>query len=356
VRRAPLADLRSVAAAGAALCGVAAAFAASALYVPGIALLLLSVLAPAWVWLASARARVELEPVVASAYEGERIAVPIQVRRGLSRYGPAELLVGGLTVPLPPRRPRARVAVSALAERRGPQEVGPARLRISDPLGICARELRSQAPEVLVLPRVYPVSAGVLSRLHRGAAPARRGDVQLHLDSLRRYDASGPASRIHWPTVARTGELMARAFVAEAESRVLVVVDARVPASEEALDRALRAAASLCVHLARSGGCELLLPGEARPHPIGAALEYWPALHVRLALVRAGTQTASSAWRGLARSIVYVTAAREPDRGAARAGAYWRVGPHPLPGLELAFDVAGCSAQLIEEAALRVAA
>src|SRR6202007_1096610 len=107
---------------------------------------------------------------------------------------------------------------------------------------------------------------------------------------LRAYDASGPASRIHWPTVARTGGLMARAFVAGAESRGFVVVDSRLPAREAARDRALRAAASLCVHLARSGGCELLLPGEARAHAIGSALEYWPALHVRLALVRAGAQ------------------------------------------------------------------
>jgi len=128
-----------------------------------------------------------------------------------------------------------------------------------------------------------------------------------------------------------------------------------VPASEEALDRALRAAASLCVHLARSAGCELVLPGEARPHTIGPALERWPALHARLALVRAGMQTESSAWRGLACTVVYVTAAREPERPTP-AGAYWRVGPNPLAGLEVAFDVAGCAGQLIEDAALRVAA
>ena len=347
---------RQLAAAGVALCGVAALFAASALYVPGIAFVLLAVLAPAWVWLAAARARVELEPSVTCAYEGEPIAVAVCVRRGLLRGGGAELRVGELHVPLPARRASAPVSVSAVAERRGPQAVGPARLCVSDPLGICVGELRSEAHEVLVLPRVYPVSAGIVGRVRCGSARARRTDAELHLDSLRAYDASGPASRIHWPTVARTGELMAREFVAEAEPRILVVVDARVPASEEALDRALRAAASLCVHLARSGGCEVLLPGDARPRAIGPALEGWPALHVRLALVRAGTQTVSGASRHLARTIVSVTAARERDRAGAGMGAYWRVGPHPLAGLEVAFDVAGCGGQLIEEGALRIAA
>ena len=51
---------------------------------------------------------------------------------------------------------------------------------------------------------------------------------------------------------------------------------------------AVRAAASLCVHLAREGGCALLLPGDRRPVDIGHDLGAWPALHARLALVEAG--------------------------------------------------------------------
>ncbi|HEX4564754.1 MAG TPA: DUF58 domain-containing protein, partial [Solirubrobacteraceae bacterium] len=232
-------------AAGALLCLLALLFAASALDVPGIALLLIAVLAPAWVRLAAARAGVTLEPAAATAYEGERISMAINARRGLLPLGTAELRVGELAVPLPAGRASARIPVAAVAERRGRQAVGPARLRLGDPLGICMRELRSDEDEVLVLPRVYPVSAGILERVQRGSVRGMRTDAQLHLDSLRSYDASGPASRIHWPTVARTGELMAREFVADADPRVLVVLDARLPACEESLDDALRAAASL---------------------------------------------------------------------------------------------------------------
>lgn len=344
---------RQLALAGAVLCAVGALFAASALLVPGLALLLVGALAPTWVWLATLRTCVELEPVAATAYEGERIAVTIGVRRGILRVGGgAQLLLGDLAVALPRGRASARVSVSAIAEHRGRQAIGPARLRLTDPLGICVRELRSAEHELLVLPRVYPVSAGTLERVQHASARGRRSDAQLDLDSLRAYDASGPASRIHWPTVARTGELMAREFVAESDPRVIVVVDARLPASEEALDRALSAAASLCVHLARGGGCQLLLPGDARPRTIGTALEGWPALHARLALVRAGTQTTSGEWVRGGRTIVSVTAAGS----GAGAGAAWRVGPHPLPGAAVAFDVAGCAGQLLDNAALREAA
>ncbi|HEX4563337.1 MAG TPA: hypothetical protein VH115_02685, partial [Solirubrobacteraceae bacterium] len=133
-----------------------------------------------------------------------------------------------------------------------------------------------------------------------------------------------------------------------------VVLDARLPACEESLDHALSAAASLCVHLARTCGCELLLPGEARPRTIGRALEGWPALHARLALVRAGTPTASAARARGDRTVVYVTAAA----AGARAAAYpcWRVGPHPLAGVVVGFDVAGCAGQLLDGGALTAAA
>ena len=63
---------------------------------------------------------------------------------------------------------------------------------------------------------------------------------------------------------------------------------------------AVRAAGSLCVHLARAGGCALLLPGRPppgrdRPRPGG-----WPALHARLALVEAGAAAAGRARSGRA--------------------------------------------------------
>ena len=48
---------------------------------------------------------------------------------------------------------------------------------------------------------------------------------------------------------------------------------------------AVRACASLAVHLARHGGCALLLPGDRRPVTLDPELAGWPHLHARLALV-----------------------------------------------------------------------
>jgi uncharacterized protein (DUF58 family) len=332
--------------AGALMCAAAELFALPALLVPGLALVLTGALAPAWVLLSTARAGVTLRAAVTSAYEGESVAVTVSVRRGALPFAAAELvpLSGAPAVALPARGV-VELELSAIAPRRGRHTLGPARLRLSDPLGVCARELVSGEQELLVLPRVYPVGAPALERLDgRGAGasrtPRRTG---AELDGLRAYVPGTAASRIHWPSVARTGTLLERGFLGEGEQRPLVMLDADAPASEEALDLALRATASLCVHLARRGGCLLLLPGARRAVPIAADLRGWPALHARLALVRAGA-TGTSRPPGRHASL-YVTAAAAtapPVRGPC-----YRVGPHPLAGLGVAFTVAGCAAQLL---------
>ena len=85
--------------------------------------------------------------------------------------------------------------------------------------------------------------------------------AEFEVDGLRPYREGSPASRIHWPALARSGEMHERRMVAGAEATPLVVLDAELPDDQEALDRAVRAAASLCVHLAPGSGCSVLLPG-----------------------------------------------------------------------------------------------
>ena len=87
--------------------------------------------------------------------------------------------------------------------------------------------------------------------------------AELEIDGLRPYREGAPASRIHWPTVARRGEILERRLVAELDAAPLIVVDPSAPSGEEDLDKAVRAAASLCVHLAREGGCAVLLRASA---------------------------------------------------------------------------------------------
>lgn len=337
---------RNLALAGALLVALAALFATPALYVPGFAALLLSGAAPAWVHWTAARAKVALRAGAVTVREGESVSLRVIVSRGLIPFPRATLLPlpGAGAVALPARRD-GEIALSAVASRRGRQALGPARLRVFDPLGICVRELVSAERELLVLPRVYPVSARALDGL--GGQRRSPDAAALEIDSLRPYGTGGAATRIHWPTVARTGVLMERGFTTEADPRVLVVLDAQRPDSEEALDEALRATASLCVHLARQGGCALLLPDDRRASLIGPDLRCWPALHERLALVRPGTGAPLAPRRAHARTLVYVTASAAD--APARSGRCYRVGPLPLAGLGVAFTVAGCSGQIVND-------
>ena len=173
-----------------------------------------------------------------------------------------------------------RIRIDVRFERRGRRIIEPPSFTIHDPLRLVSRTVRDDGgdAELLVLPRIEPVVAPSGSGGSGSGSPgdgrttaaALRGAAvgsaaELDLDGLRPYRTGTPASRIHWPAVARSGEMLERRLTAESDSAPLVVLDASRPPSEEALDAAVRAAASLCVFVARRGGLALLLPATAAP-------------------------------------------------------------------------------------------
>jgi len=338
----------------------AAAFASSSLYVPGLALMLLAVAAAGWVRAAAAGAAVERRIGPATVQEGRGWPIDVSARTG-PVPAPGGVLVEPLlrgSVSMAGRR-RRRIRVAVTFERRGRRRLEPARLVIGDPLGLIERSVEAGAgQEVLVLPRVEPVVAG-----RRGAASAadavgaaRPGEAsdEIEMESLRPYREGAPASRIHWPTVARVGTLMERRLLAESDSRPLVVLDPSQPPDDVSLDMAVRAAGSLCVHLARAGGCAVLLPGDRRAVEVGPDLGAWPALHARLALVEpARPPTARLASRGGA--IFWVTARAGLPRGLKRVNSErYLVTPGPVRG-DVAFTVAGCAGVALGRAGRRAA-
>jgi uncharacterized protein (DUF58 family) len=353
---------------GAALLGVligltAAAFDSPSLYVPGIGLFLLGFGAWVWVGLAAQGAGVERQLGPHVVEEEEPYPVRLLLPRGLVTPPGGELAEPLLPNPLPLRSgmPR-RIRVDVRFSRRGRRRLEPARLTIADPLGLARRDLFSAPGEVLVLPRVEPVPAagagatdGVAGEAERMAAHA----AELELDTLRPYRPGTPASRIHWPTVARRGEMMERRLIADVDLRPLVVLDPRRPPSEEALDMAARAAASLVVHLARHGGCSVLLPGDRRATEVDADLRSWPQLHARLALVQPEDGPPLSGRVERAGAVFWVAAgAAAPPPGIARAAAAVRflVTPAPVAAGRAEFTVAGCSVQRMGRRAARRAA
>jgi uncharacterized protein (DUF58 family) len=365
---------RALAAAGlgVALTLAAATFDTPSLYVPGVALAVLALGSLAWVWLAARGARVARAPGPPTVLEEQPWPLRVELRAGLLPAPGGELLepLLGWPVSITGRWSR-RVRINVRFSRRGRRDLEPARLVIRDPMRLYVREVTGAGgEEIIVLPRTEPVVAAGSGGDGRGAtltgdsygAGLRLHDLaaELELDALRPYRQGTPATRIHWPAVARTGEMLERRLIADADSAPLIVLDSARPESEEALDKAVRAAASLCLQLARTGGCGLLLPGERRPAEIGPDLGAWPAAHVRLALVEAGSggPALSRARRGGA--LIYVTgeAIGRPPRALQRrpAASVWLVAPVPLRGRQPAFTVAGCTGQRLDRRAARSAA
>jgi uncharacterized protein (DUF58 family) len=361
----------AVAALGVALCLAAATFDSASLYVPGIALLLLAVGATAWVLLAAAGARLVRQRGPHTVVEDAPYPLRIELRAGRLPPPGGELLdpLLGWPVPIGGRWLR-RVRINVRFSRRGRRRLEPGLVVIRDPFRLCVREVRGdEGADLLVLPRIEPVtapggegaSAGDQLLAGAGVGPSGGGidasAAELEIDGLRPYRPGAPASRIHWPTVARTGEVMERRLVSELDSAPLVVLDATSPASEEALDKAVRAAGSLCVHLARARGCALLLPGDRRPTELGADLAGWSAAHVRLALIESGAPPPAMARAPRGGAVLWVTAsdARRAPRVLERlaAGARFLVTPFPLRGCPAAFRVAGCTGQALDAARRR---
>jgi uncharacterized protein (DUF58 family) len=280
---------------------VALIFDASPLFVPAVALTALGVLTPAWVWLAardaSARRLLTAERVV----EDQPLVATIEVQRGWLGLPGAEVVdpftdmrfeMAERMSPLHGGR-RASVRVVIRFTRRGLHRLPAPTLTVSDPLDLARAQTESTAvvQELLVLPATEPVrwlrpDHGRRLKLPDGS-DGSEAMAAVDIDGLRPYRPGTPASRIHWPAVARGAGLIERRLRADGDSRPLIVLDARTPADAgpELLDAAVRAAASLALDLARHGGCGLLLPGEQRATTIDRELATWPAAHARLAVV-----------------------------------------------------------------------
>jgi len=356
-----------VAVAGLALILVALLFDAAPLFVPGVAITLLGAAAPVWVALAAQGATIERTLDSERVVEDEPIEATIEVRRGPWGLPGASVVDPLAGEPVSIRSPMSIVSGSSSASvriivsfpRRGIRRIEPPTLVISDALELArvVRQSPSPALELLVLPRTERVKwvpgAGEKWRRATGAAPLEPFGA-TEVDGLRPYRQGTPASRIHWPALARGAGLLERRLRADTETRPLVVVDARQPdasAQLEHLDAAVRAAASLVLELGTRTGCGLLLPGEFRPLEVEPDLIAWPVAHAKLALVEGGPDTRAPGLAPGARSaqVLYVAATPQARLPAGLAGAGIRaailVVPKALatqPRHQASFEVAGC--------------
>ncbi len=355
---------------GLALALAALTFDAVPLLVAGAGFALLGALTPAWIALCARSARVRRQIRDRRIVEDQPLEVTIEVTRGRLGLPGAEIQdpLAGSSIPL--SEPLSTISGSRSVElrivtrahRRGRHRIGPPSLTVSDPLGL-ARVVKAgsgPADELLVLPRTEPLRW--LSREHRRPAEERASPL-LHeplgtgeIDGLRPYAPGAPASRIHWPALARGAGLLERRLVSEPHAQPLVVLDAReAPGSTtgEALDAAVRAAASITLELARAGGCSILLPGTRTPVRVSSDLVAWPGVHTRLALVQ-GDDRGPALTRGAGGASTILVAARldEQVSAASRRGSGGLVLVLPAAlgeqlSMRASFEVSGCTGYVL---------
>ncbi len=348
---------------GAILTLAALTFNSAPLFVPGVAFVVLGVVIPAWVVLCAQGARISRELALERTVEDEPVTAMLRIRRGPFGLPGAEVLdpLGGRAVSvsrslsLLSGRTEARVAVTTCFPRRGVQRLGPPVVVVRDVLGLARVQVDGAGgmTQVLVLPRTEPVrwsGGGRGARTRRGdAASSAEPFAAVDLDGLRPYREGTPASRIHWPAVARGAGLIERSLRPDGDTRPLVVLDARAAAAPEHLDAAVRAAASLTLELARTSGCRLLLPGERRSLGVEPDLIAWPTAHARLAMVQDGPGTPAPALApGAHLGLVFFVAAsservRPPAAGpSARIVIVLPTALLPGGGPAPSFEVSGC--------------
>lgn len=186
-----------------------------------------------------------------------------------------------------------RAAYKVPTTRRGRFVFGPLFATVTDPLGLARKSWAvAAATDVVVRPRVH-----ALSGLRRGGG----GEPAAHADgarapaveplgeflALREYAPGDDPRRVHWRSSARIGELVVRQDEAASPGSVVLVLDTRSFAHDEAsFEVAVEAVASLAVRCRRDhaplevlttagellgrpgrGGLELLLDGLAIVEP-----------------------------------------------------------------------------------------
>ncbi|SES48811.1 Uncharacterized conserved protein, DUF58 family, contains vWF domain [Pedococcus cremeus] len=195
------------------------------------------------------------------------------------------------------RGDRQEIHYTVRSHVRGRHRLGPLGVRLRDPFGLSTRVAAiSGAGDILVLPRIVPLGSGRPPGSGIGAEGAIPHMVALHGEddvSIRAYRDGDDLRRIHWPSTAKTGDLMVRQEDRPARRRAVVVVDSRAAGhrgsgSSSSLEWAVTAAASVTAHLSEQGYAVHLVTDEtADDGRAGAAIDLDHALEV-LAEAQAG--------------------------------------------------------------------
>lgn len=184
---------------------------------------------------------------------------------------PARLVVSGV-----PARGSQQVAYTVLPQARGRYRMGPLTVDVSDPFMLTRQRLQfDELDDLLVTPEIEDLFSAPDSGIGPswGASRARqlfRTGEEYY--TMRQYQLGDDLRRIHWPSVARTGDLMIRQDESSRRASGLVFLDNRGhslgKSHTPAFERAVSVAATLGVLLAQRGFALRLGTTESQPTPV----------------------------------------------------------------------------------------
>jgi uncharacterized protein (DUF58 family) len=258
----------------------ALAFGSRPLGVAGVGLLLAASLARIWAGFVRGGVSVSYVAAPSPAVEGDRVRLRVEALRlsgvpvgsivaygRLGRLGPFEL-------PLRGHGRRAKADLFLGRPARGRFVLSDTRLVLGDHLGLESVAVPVDAGEVAVVvhPRLVEIEtlfsdAGRIGGHGRRLLLRRPAGFDLH--SVREYTQGESLRRVHWPTTARTGQLMVKELEDSPRDTVSVLLDCD-PATvsgqppDSSFDAAVRAAGSVLRHYAtRARRATLVTTGRA---------------------------------------------------------------------------------------------
>lgn len=159
-------------------------------------------------------------------------------------------------------RGRREVFYRVRSQVRGKYKIGPLKLRLADPFGMCELS-RSYAgtDDLIVIPLVEQLPFVVLGGEWTGGSDSHPSSIPSAGEDdigTREYRYGDSLHRVHWRSTARRGELMVRREEHPRQSQATLLIDARAGAHageglRSSLEWAVSAAASLAIHLSRRG-------------------------------------------------------------------------------------------------------
>jgi uncharacterized protein (DUF58 family) len=212
-------------------------------------------------------ARIELKR--ARVIEGEGARATIQVRNGGLAAVDVELMLDrSRALAVEPGRPVllrlasgqvVELAFQVVPERWGAHSVGPALVRVRDPLGVIVCDKRGdQDLRLRAFPReqrLRELIAPLQTQPFLGAHVARVRSSGIEFADMRPFAPGDQVRQVNWRATARRGSLVVTDRHPEHASDVVLLLDTFAEARDAAsgtLDSAVRAAASLArAHLAR---------------------------------------------------------------------------------------------------------